>query len=410
MADKYWKPKAIAVAQVATVQVTGFDASTTYKLTVAGVDLVSEPGTTNADTTATNISNAWNNSTHPYATGITASVSTDTVTLTADVAEVPFTVTSSVSGGSGTIGSVTTTTSPTGPHTLDDATNWDGQTLPSSSDTIIFRDSSINVSWGLDGLSTTGHTLKIEQSYTGRIGLDWRAVATSADGATTDTGAQEYRAVYMQLDCSRIEIGDHQGIGNPGGSQRCLIDNDRAGSSQTVIFRTNANGSENGKPPVRLKFANAGADIDVRSGVVGVAVDIPGETSTVGDVIVRAGQVVLGDGVTVTNWTQHGGNNHITLGGATLTQALVHGGALNIDGDQAITTLKVTGGEVICNTTGTVTTSTHEGGIIDYSVSGEARTVTTHQLFRGATLRTDDDVVTITNLLEPDGPSTISVS
>lgn len=200
MADKYWKPKAIAVAQVATVQVTGFDASTTYKLTVAGVDLVSEPGTTNADTTATNISNAWNNSTHPYATGITASVSTDTVTLTADVAEVPFTVTSSVSGGSGTIGSVTTTTSPTGPHTLDDATNWDGQTLPSSSDTIIFRDSSINVSWGLDGLSTTGHTLKIEQSYTGRIGLDWRAVATSADGATTDTGAQEYRAVYMQLD------------------------------------------------------------------------------------------------------------------------------------------------------------------------------------------------------------------
>jgi hypothetical protein len=410
MATKYWEPKAIAVAQVDTVQVSGFDATTTYILTVNGVDLVSELGDTDANTTATNIAAAWEASAHPYATGITATAATDTVTLTADVAEVPFTVSSSVSGGAGTIGAVTSSTAPTGPHTLDEADNWDAETLPANDDTIVFRDSDVNVAWGLDGLSTTGHTTKVEQSYTGRIGLDWRGVATSADGATTDTNAPEYRPIYMTLDCSRIEIGDHQGIGNPGGSQRCLIDNDRASASQTVIYRTNNNGSENGKPPIRLKFANASADIDVRSGVCGVAIDIPGETSTIGDVIVRAGQVILGEGVTVTNWTQHGGNNHINLGAATLTQALVHGGTLVIDGDQAVTTLKVTGGTAVSNTTGTITTATHEGGTIDYSVSGEARTVSTHQLFRDATLKTDDDVVTITNLLEPDGPSTISVS
>lgn len=409
MADKYWDPKAIAVAQVSTVQVTAFDAATTYVLTVNGVDLVSEAGDTDANTTAGNIQAAWEASTHPYTTGITATVATDTVTLTG-TAEVPFTVTSSATGGTGTIGAVSTTTSATGPHTISDATNWDAETLPSNNDALIFRNSDVNACWGLDQLATTGHTLRVEQTYTGSIGLNSIAVATSADGATTDTAAPEYRALYFQLDCARIEIGENPGIGNPGGSQRVMIDNDRAGASQTVIYDTNVNGSEAGKPPIRLKYADASADIDVRNGVAGIAVDVPGETSTVGDVVVHAGQLVVGDGVTLTNWAQYGGTNRLDIGVATLTLAFVAGGQLTIDGDQAIATLKTIGGETICNTTGTVTTATHDGGTINYARSSEARTVTTHQLFRGATLITDDDYVTITNLLEPDGPSTISVS
>ena len=326
------------------------------------------------------------------------------------MAEVPFTVSSSVSGGTGTIGSVTAVTVATGPHTVTDADNWDGSALPSNNDTIVFRDSAINACWGLAGLTTTGHVVQINQSYTGRIGLDWRGMATSADGQTVDTGAPEYRAVYWALDIARLEIGEHSGIGDPGGSQRCMIDNDRASASQTVIFKTNRNGAEAGKPPVRLKMAHANADIDVRSGVVGIAVDVPGESSTVGDIVVRSGQVIIGGGVSLTNWTQHAGNNRLHIAQATLTQALVNGGSLEIDGDQAITTLRVTGGDVQPNATGTIATVTHEGGTVDYSQSDEARAVTTHQLYKGATVKTNDDAVTIANMLEPDGLSTISVS
>ena len=409
MATKYWEPKAAARAQVSTAQVTSYDATTTYDLIVNGIVIATSLAAGSANAAATALAAAWEASTHPYATGITATAATDTVTLTG-TAEVPFTVTSADTGGSGTIGAVATSTTATGPHTLNEPLNWDGEAVPANDDVIVLRDSDMNIAWGLDGLSTTGHTLQINQSYTGRIGLDWRGVATSADGQTTDTDAPEYRPIYWTLDILRLEIGEHSGIGDPGGSQRCMIDNDRASASQTVIFRTNNNGSETGKPPVRLKFAHANADIDVRSGVVGVAVDIPGETSTIGDVVVRAGQVILGEGVTLTNWTQHGGNNRVNLGAATLTLGLVHGGSLSLDGDQAVTTLRVTGGEVDSNTTGTISTVTHEGGLVDYTRSAESRTVTNHQLFRGATLRTDDDVVTITNLLEPDGPSTISVA
>lgn len=410
MATRYFEPKAIPVAQVSTVQVTAFDASTTYTLTVNGIAVVAVSGDASVNATATALQVAWEAATHPYASGITATVATDTVTLTGDTEEVPFVVVSSVAGGSGTIGSVAESTAPTGPHTIDDADNWDGGTLPSNSDVLVFRDLAIPVCWGLAGISTTGHTLKVDQSYSGKIGLDRGGYATSADGQTTDLTAQEYREVYLQLDCERIEIGGHQGIHDPGGSQRIMIDNDRASASTTIVHRTSSVGSEQGKPPVRLLYAHASADLDIRSGSIGIATDAPGETSTIGDVTLRAGTYVQGDGVTSTNFTQHTGTARISLGASTLTQALVHGGDAILDGDQIITTLKITGGRVESNTTGTIATVTHDAGTLDLTRSSEARTVTTYTPRRGATLIQDDDVITITNFNRPDGPSAIAYS
>jgi hypothetical protein len=409
MANKYWEPKAAAVAQVSTVQVTAFDAATTYTLTVNGVAIAETIGVTNAAGTASALQAAWEASTHPYKTGVTATVATDTVTLTG-VAEVPFTATSSVASGAGTIGSVTEATAPTGPHTLDDALNWNAEALPSNSDVIYFRDSAVSAAWGLAGLSTTGHTVNVEASYTGKIGLNRAGIATSADGQTVDTSAQEYRQAYMQIDMSRLEIGGHDGTGNPGGSQRLMIDNDRAGASQTVVHRTNPTGSESGKPPVRLLMAHASANVEIRAGNAGIAIDAPGETSTIGAVVVGGGGVFIGDGATVTSITHHEGASRANISAATITSITVHGGSLVINGDQIVTTLEVTGGRAESNITGTMATCTHKGGIVDFSVGKEARTVTTHQLYRGARLRTNDDIVTITNLLEPDGPSEISVS
>ncbi len=410
MADKYWDPKAIPVKQLTTVTVGGTLSGETFSISVNGVTIASHTDTdTVIATTVAALVSAWNASTHVYATGITATDASPDITLEADVAEVPFTITLNTPGGSATF-TQAATRAPTGPHTWDEPLNWSGEAVPANSDVIYLRDSTSPIAWGLDGLSTTGHTVHSEASFTGAIGLDRSAFATSADGQTVDTSAAEYRQSYLQLDISRLEIGGHDGVGDPGNADRVMIDNDRAGASTTVVHSSAAVASEDGKPPIRLLFNHANADVEIRNALVGIAIDEPGETSTCGDIVVNNGGLFTGDGFQATNITHHGGDSRVNLGAAALTKALVHGGDLRINGDQAITTLEVTGGRCESNTTGTITTCEHKGGTVDYSVGREARTVTTHQLHDGAELLTNDDIVTITNLLEPDGPSRISVS
>ena len=108
MANMYFAPIATtqAVAQVDTFTPGGtIEATDVFTLTVTG-----ENGTTasvsfiatdtSAATTSAGLIAAWNASTNPLCTGITAS-GTSTVILTADVAGVPFSVagTTTESGG-----------------------------------------------------------------------------------------------------------------------------------------------------------------------------------------------------------------------------------------------------------------------------------------------------------------------
>ena len=69
----YWTGQAPAVAQVTTIQVTAYAAGTTYTITVGGV-LISVIGQGTINATAAALAAAWNASTHPYCTGVTATV------------------------------------------------------------------------------------------------------------------------------------------------------------------------------------------------------------------------------------------------------------------------------------------------------------------------------------------------
>ena len=149
MATTYWLGTATAVAQVDTVQITADDAATTYILTVGGKTITTAGSGTGVNDTATALKDAWNASTVAYFTGVTATSSTDTVTLTADTAGVPFTAASSVTGGTGTIGSVTSSTANAGPNAWDTAENWSGGSVPTGSDDVIIADTSTNICWGL---------------------------------------------------------------------------------------------------------------------------------------------------------------------------------------------------------------------------------------------------------------------
>jgi len=412
MATIYWLGTADAVAQITTVQITAFDAATTYSLSVGGTVIASVAGNTDAATTATDLATAWNNSTHPWATGITASASTDTVTLTADTAGVPFTVTSAVSGGTGTIGSPTTTTASAGPNDWSTAANWSGGAVPVAADDVIIADSTVNICWGLDQSSVTLASVTIEATYTGKIGLDRTAFATSADGDTQNTSKAEYREDYLKIGADAIDIGVHTGPGTPAGSQRLKISNTKAGASTTQVHRTASAASESGQPPVRLLAANSAADIIVRGGIVGIAVDEPGETATVGDLSISAGSLYVGDGCTLSTLTLDGGTC-LLRAAATVATVNANSGTLTTDGDYGITTLTVNGATVYANNTpatgSAITTANLTSGTLDTTQTTTTRTIATLNLTGGSLVANPGDL-SITTLNPPTNPYTLTAS
>src|SRR5437870_1231320 len=107
MATNRFTGGASAIAQVSTVTITADDVTTTYKLTING-KVISTLGTGVSTTaTAAALAAAWAASTAGEALEVVATSSVAVVTLTGKSDGTPFTVTSSVSGGAGTIGAVT---------------------------------------------------------------------------------------------------------------------------------------------------------------------------------------------------------------------------------------------------------------------------------------------------------------
>lgn len=408
MATVIWLGKAPAVAQVGTFQVTAYDAATTYRLLVNG-NSVSTIAAGSVNATATALASAWNASADPYFTGITASAATDTVTLTADVAGLPFTATSSETGGTGTIGDYVATTASSGPNDWSTAANWSGGAVPVSTDTAYIKDSAVNIVHGLAQSAVTLAALIIEKSFTGKIGLNRAVLATSADGESTDTTRTEYRATYLAISATNVRIGELSGTVDANGSSRILLDLG-SNASTVQIYGNNATPSESGRPGIRLKAAHASTSIFVYSapGGVGVAVDTPGETSTISTINVAdtstSTKVFLGNGVTITTWVQNGGAN-IIRAAATVTTVTINGGTLLAEGDFIITTANAYGGtltasQINSGSGGAITTLNINGGTVDGQKSNRARTWTTVNLTKGV-LKSSGTNVAITTLNTP---------
>ena len=420
MAIRKWQGQADAVAQVTQVQVTTYDAATTYEVLVGDEVIASAVAAGTAADTATALASAWNLSSSPYATPITASTSTDTLILTSDEAGVPFIITTNVTGGTGAFGTITTTTANAGPNDWGTAANWSGDTVPISTDGVVLRDSDVDIRWGLDQAAVALASLVIEQTYTGRIGLPRNAVTIAADGSTS-TAKPEYREDYLIIGWDDCRIGEVLGPGSPAGSPRLKLSNDKAGASETIVYNTSASSADIDLPAVRLLAANASANIYVRGapGGVGVAADDPAETSTVGNIEISdptpSTRVHVGDGVTLTSLTQTGGQNTLRAA-ANVTSVKVLDGELAIEGDgYAVTTLTCEGGTCYPNnvpTTGdAIGTLNLDGGTVDATRSRRARTWGTVNLQGpGSTLAADGSILTITTLNDVAGPYSLSLN
>jgi hypothetical protein len=96
------------VKQVSIITIETFDAATTYSVLI-GAQPISVVGDTDVNTTATNLKNALAASLDTDYSQRTWTVAGNVVTGTANVAGVGFSMTTSVTGGTGTISNATTT-------------------------------------------------------------------------------------------------------------------------------------------------------------------------------------------------------------------------------------------------------------------------------------------------------------
>jgi hypothetical protein len=431
MATLYFKGDATAVAQVDTIQITAFDAATTYSVDIGGV-VVSVIGNTSVNQTATDLHAALTGASAEANTiyfdegvTITWTVATDTVTATAFVPGVPFEITASVTGGTGTLSHTAEATASAGPHDWGTGDNWLNTgtgafgTAPVSGDDVVIENTSVNIVYGLDQNAVALDSLTIDQSYTGKIGLERLVFATSVDGDTTDGTKVEYREHYLKIGAEFLDIGRILGPGTQTGSSLLKINNVDAAASTQTIHNTATTGA-GVQPAVRLLNTHASSNLLIRSapGGVGIAIDEPGETTTYASIKVsdesQASRVFTGSGLTLTTWEQNGGNNSLrVVDDGTLTTLNMRGGVLSTNGDFTITTLNMVDGTLTANHERiggvAVTTANLDGGLVDLRNSSTARTWTTVNLGVDGSMSADTNL-TITTLNEPAEPYIISVT
>ena len=419
MATKYFTGSATPVAQVNTITSVGGGATDYASILINGVIIAdyTAVGGDGDDEIAQALVVAWNASTHVYATGITAADTTGavagTLSLTADTAGLPFTV-SLFYGGAGYSMTNTAVTANDGPNVVDSDNNWDGGAKPANGDVLILANSNTNICWGLSALAAvTPADIYMCASFTGRIGLNRMAFATSADATTTNSSYEEYRPAHWQILCSgKVHIGYADGTGIQYGSSRVMM-NLGATATEVHVWKTAGSSADDPRPAVRLLANNAATDGYVVSaaGGVGIAADlIESETSSIRTLSVRDltgnSTVMTGSGTTLTNFKQMSAGSALIDAAAAVTLIEQQGGTVRTQGDWVCTTLKVGGGTCYPmhrNAAACIGTVTHNGGTIDASEAGETRTWTTYNPAVGAVLHTDSDVLTITNLNEPSG-------
>jgi hypothetical protein len=189
MSSKYWvggaasaqqidrfTPATVQVGDIFTLTATGEDGST------AAVSFTAA-ATTVASVTAGLVA-AWNASTNPLHTPITAADATTSMTLTADVAGVPFSVASTTTDGGGAntqtlVRSVVTAS--TGPKDWNTAVNWSDVTVPVSTDTVTLDGRAGNsIIYGLNQSAVTLASFQHYESMRYDVGTNTAPLRISA--------------------------------------------------------------------------------------------------------------------------------------------------------------------------------------------------------------------------------------
>lgn len=423
MATVRWTPQASAVAQESRATPANVEIGDVFTLKIGGVTIATftAAAATVANVTA-GLAAAWATSTHPWATAITASDQTTYLKLLANQAGIPFTVTSTTTDGGGantqTL-SITTPTAASGPNDWSTASNWSGGSVPVNSDTVIIENSNVPILWGLDQSAVTLAELRVMQSYTGYIGLPEEKFATTVDPDTwlvTSTSVKpEYRDCYLKIGATLLNIGQNNGVNNPGGSSRLKIN---LGSAQyTGRVYNSGTASFDNKQPILLLGTHASNALYVYGGIVGVANSLGSEVSTIATLNQSGGDVTFGKGVTWTdvykangklqvNSPSSSGNIYNSNGDTTvwatsskIANIFNYAGSTSINGSLTVDAANVYGGTIYYNTTGTLTAAKIDsGGELNCLSAGGTQTISLITIYGGGSFAHNPTLTTVSDM------------
>lgn len=304
MATVKWLGQATAVKQVTTFTPGSVTIGNTFTLTCNSKTVtVTATAATVANVTGLLVAAASASTAPLEFADVDWTDSTTHVTATSKVAGRPFTITSSAAtgAGSGTPTNVaSTTTANSGPNVATVGANWSGGSAPSNNDTIVFEKSSVDLLYALD-VALTGITLRVENTYTGRVGLP---VMNSA-------GYAEYRPTYLAYGCGTVTYA--------GKGAYFKLD---GGSTTTMTLATvndTGNSSQAGLGSLQLKASTITA-LNVNKGSVDVNPFATDAATTLGTLKTGSDgtvSVYLGGTCTTTTVTMNGGS--VTTNGAVST-------------------------------------------------------------------------------------------
>lgn len=287
---------------------------------------------------------------------------------------------------------LTITTASTGPNNWDNAGNWSPAGVPSTGDTVVIQNSSVDILYGLNQSAVTLANLQIDMSFVGGwIGLpNWNSNKYS-----------EYRQQYLQIGVSGQVV-----IGNGKGSGPTLLKFDFGTQAFSMLVNGCGTNQDPTLPAILVKGnrASGSSQINCYKGKLGVAM-FAGETATVDTI--RQGfltnknsdsYVFVGSGVTVTTWQKDGGDGVLNAPIATLRH---EDGTLTVlDGltPTTVGTLSLVGGSLTDRATGTITTLTvGTGAIYDRTDDSRAKTITNTTLYGKSEFLDPHGSITFTN-------------
>ena len=393
MSDIIFAGDAPSVAEVRTGVLTGYDAASTYTVTIGGktVSTVGTGGT--VTTTAVALVALLNASTYPEFAEVTWTNSSGSVIGTKDLAGVPFVATLTVAGGTGTVTDFTTTTACQGPNVVC-ANNFinastGARALPVNSDTLYFQDSDIDLKWALEALAAVTVTaMHIKASYTGSIGLPY------IHDASTDY--QEYRPRHFKIGATAYYIGEGLGDGSP-----LIMLNLSNVQSAGVVEKMADSEDAFELPALQIKGTHASNTLTIRGGTVALAPDDD-------DTAVIATLIVSGDGYLYAS--RNCTLTTVTFAGSATGEIFVAATTVHIHGTASVIrqasgtwgTVNVTTGTLDDRSSGTITTlNIGDGATVTNDNSASAKTYTTVVVAGSYTLIDNNHRVTFTNAINP---------
>lgn len=425
MATAYWIANAAKVPYIQTSTIGGtWLTDETITLTINGKDLIITVGTpvTTTDIAALIVA-AWNASTRLNATTgsancagqdmpefaeIVASNSGAVVTFTnaSNYIGEPFTITKATTSVSGTVGAITTTQTGTRPQNFNDADNWSIAAVPSTNDTLVFRDSAISCT---DNFQTKRYNIDVYNTFTGALGRP------PMNRTNSSKPYYDYRQTHLISDNSGAGTATTFNIGIGDGPGPSLVNIKQTGVAATVNVDINSRPNEavNGAGSRVVNVIDAsGLTVNVRKGSVDLSDQSAVSASVTSlNIVGREGNAsdidVLTRGNTTTSCTvtQIGGTLTIDWA-AWASSSLTQRGGITKIYTAGCPSMQLTNGTFYPMNTQTVTTITlNKAGTVDTTLCAGTLTFTNANFYEGCKVVNPGKKITHTNAIASFGSS-----